>query len=101
MTRWEAARARARAVLAWARGSRALRFAAVLAGLYVVLGAAFSLVGASRGLISPSGTPHLDVVVLGGAYLLTRVAVRFAAPALVAYAIAGALLARMGRKTVR
>jgi hypothetical protein len=98
MTTWATARAGAREVLTWARGSRAVRVAVVLGGLYLVLGAAFLLAGASRGLISPSGTPHLEVVVLGGAYLLARVAVRFAAPALVAYAIAAALLVRMGRK---
>jgi hypothetical protein len=70
------------------RHSRAARWAATLVVVYVALGLAFALVSQSRGLLSPGGTPHLDVMLLGGAYLLTRVAVRFALPALVVYALA-------------
>ena len=70
------------------RYSRAARWAVALVVLYVALGLAFSLVSQSRGLLSPGGTPHLDVMLLGGAYLLTRIAVRFAVPALVIYALA-------------
>jgi hypothetical protein len=79
---------------AWRR-SRALRIAVLAVILELVLRWGFSAVGRSRGLVSPGGTLHADVAVLGVAYILTRVVVRFAIPALVAGAIAAALLQRI------
>jgi len=91
----------ARAVFAWMRGSRALRLAALLAAIALVLGWGFSWMSGSRGLLSPGGSVHADVAVLGAAYILARTAGRFAIPALVAGAIAAALGERVTRRTAR
>jgi len=87
----------ARAALAWARGSRALRRMAVLVVTYVVMGLAFSIATRARGLFSPGGAPHLDVVALGVVYLVTRIAVRFVLPGLAAYLIASSAIDRIRR----
>ena len=72
-----------------------MRWIVALVVVYVVLGGAFSFASRSRGLLSPGGAPHLDVVVLGIVYLLTRVAVRFAVPGLVAYLLAARAIDRL------
>lgn len=94
-----ALRSLARAVLAWMRGSRALRLAVILAAIDLVLGWGFSWMSGSRGLLSPGGSVHADVAVLGAAYILARMAARFAVPALVAGAIAAALGERVTRRS--
>jgi hypothetical protein len=87
---------------AWRR-SRALRIAVLAAMFELLLRWGFSAVGRSRGLVSPGGALHADVAVLGVAYVLSRVVVRFAVPALVAGAIAAALLRRIveGRERLK
>jgi hypothetical protein len=87
----------ARAALTWARGSRALRRLAVLVVTYVVLGLAFSFATRARGLFSPGGSPHLDVVALGVVYLVIRIAVRLVLPGLAAYLIAARAIDRIHR----
>ena len=67
--------------------SRALRAIALLAATSAVLGAVFSYETATRGLLSPSATPHLGVIALGLAFLLTRVIVLFCGPAVVAFCL--------------
>lgn len=91
----------ARAALAWIRGSRALRLAVILAAIDLLLGWGFSWMSGSRGLVSPGGSVRADVAVLGAAYILARIAARFAVPALVAGAIAAALTERVARSIGR
>jgi hypothetical protein len=85
------------------RAGRLPRVAWVLGALiatYVALGWLFEWVSQVRGLLSPGGTPNLDVVVLGGVYLLLRVTVRFIVPFVLVFhaarALAVKLLARSG-----
>jgi Co/Zn/Cd efflux system component len=75
---------------------RALRRSLVLLVVYLALEVAFWLLTRSRGLLSPGGAPHLDVLGLGVLFLLARLAVRFTVPALIAYGVvtAGAREAR-------
>jgi len=87
----------ARAALTWVRGSRALRRIAALVVTYVVLGLAFSFATRSRGLLSPGGSPHPDVIALGIVYLVTRITVRFVLPGLAAYLIAASAIERIRR----
>jgi hypothetical protein len=84
----------ARAALRWMRGSWLLRFAAVLVVVQLLLGWAFAWVGRTRGLLSPGGSIHPDVALLGALYLVMRLAARFAVPALVVGAISFGLLER-------
>ena len=70
---------------------RVLGRALVLLVVTLVLEVTFFLVSGSRGLLSPGGTPHLDVVGLGLALLLARIAARFAVPGMILY---GAITAR-------
>ncbi len=69
-----------------------------LGASYVGLGWLFEYVSQVRGLLSPGGMPNVDLVILGGAYLLLRVTVRFGVPlvvaGLVARTVAAKLLAR-------
>ncbi len=66
--------------VAWALG--------VLLAVYVTLGWVFEHEAEVRGLLSPGGTPNLEVIAVGGAYLLVRLVVRFGVPLVVALAIA-------------
>ena len=68
---------------AWALGA--------IVVLYFVLGALFEHEAQVRGLLSPTGAPNIDVVAIGGAYLLVRIAVRFGVPFVAALAGAGRL----------
>lgn len=67
--------------VAWALG--------VLLAVYVTLGWVFEHEAEVRGLLSPGGTPNLEVIAVGGAYLLVRLVVRFGVPLVVALALAG------------
>jgi hypothetical protein len=67
--------------VAWALG--------VLLTVYVTLGWVFEHEAEVRGLLSSGGTPNLEVIAVGGAYLLVRLVVRIGVPLVVALAIAG------------
>jgi len=66
-----------------------------LIAAYVSLGWLFDWVSQVRGLLSPGGTPNLDVLVLGGVYLLLRVTVRFVVPFVLAFHVARVLAAKL------
>lgn len=85
-------RAAAWSTLARAARGRVLRLCAGIVAGYLLLDWAFAFASESRGLLSPDGSPHAEVVVLGLAYIGARIALRFAVPALLAYAVASALL---------
>lgn len=62
---------------------------------YLALGWLFAYETRARGLLTPGGSPNLDVVAIGGVYLVLRVVVRFGAPSIVVLAITRALVARL------
>lgn len=75
---------------AWALGA--------LVATYLALGWLFARETQVRGLLSPGGTPNLDVVAIGGAYLLVRVAVRFGVPLVAVLAVTRPLIARFAAR---
>jgi hypothetical protein len=64
--------------------------------VYFVLGWLFAHETRVRGLLTPGGSPNLDVLALGGVYLVVRVAVRFGVPLLVSLAAARVIGAKLG-----
>ncbi len=62
---------------------------------YLALGWLFAREAQVRGLLTPGGSPNLDVVAIGAVYLVLRVIVRFGAPSIVVLAITRALVARL------
>ena len=66
---------------------REWRFGFVLLGWYVGLRLAFAVLGATRGIISPEGTPHLGVLVLGVCTIAMRLVVLYVLPPYVTYRI--------------
>ncbi len=62
---------------------------------YLALGWLFAYEAQARGLLAPGGSPNLDVVAIGGVYLVLRVVVRFGAPSIVVLAITRVLVARL------
>jgi hypothetical protein len=81
-----------------ARSARAWRLPGIVWALggmvtaYLALGWLFAYETQVRGLLTPGGSPNLDVVTIGGAYLVLRVVVRFGAPSIVVLAITRALV---------
>jgi hypothetical protein len=67
---------------------RALVNVTVLVGLEVLLGAIFSMLTRAEGLVTPHGSPNLDAILVGIAYLTLRLIVHLALPAIVVSALA-------------
>jgi hypothetical protein len=57
-----------------------------------------SYVTATRGLLSPGGSPHPDVVALAIVLVVGRVAVRFLLPAIVFFGASRVAVSRMMRR---
>jgi hypothetical protein len=58
-----------------------------LVALYLALGWLFEHETQARGLLTPGGAPNLDVIAVGGVYLLVRMVVRFGLPFAVALGV--------------
>jgi hypothetical protein len=67
-----------------------------MVGVYLALGWLFAYETRARGLLTPGGSPNVDVVAIGACYLVLRVVVRFGAPLVVVLAISRVLAARLG-----
>ena len=76
--------------VAWALG--------VLLTVYVTLGWVFEHEAEVRGLLSPGGTPNLDVIAVGGAYLLVRLVVRIGVPLVVALTLGGRVVVALASR---
>jgi hypothetical protein len=74
------------------RGLRLLAFGVVT---NAVLAWLLSFETATRGLLSPSGAPRIDVALLGAAFLSFRVLCRFLVPFGVAFAVTRRLMSRI------
>jgi hypothetical protein len=66
--------------------------AMAIAVSYFAVEQLFAYETSTRGLLSPSGTPHVGVLALGAAFLALRMAACFVVPALVVLAVLDALL---------
>jgi hypothetical protein len=66
----------------------------MLAG-YLGIGWFFDLETRTRGLLSPGGAPHVEVMVLGLVYLTARVLVRVLTPLLLVHAAVSAITDRL------
>jgi hypothetical protein len=73
---------------------RSVRAAAWIVGVYVAVTLAFAFATTTTGLLSASGAPNLGVLALGAVFLVLRLAAYFVAPALLVYALLGAILSR-------
>jgi hypothetical protein len=60
------------------------RLAAVVV-FYLILEQIFAYETRATGLMSPGGTPHYGVLLLGAAYIALRVVARFVVPAIVVF----------------
>ena len=78
------------------RMKRTLGCVVVLGGAYAVVGWIFARMTMTEGLVAPRGTPNLDVIATGVAYLGLRVFVRLVLPGAVAFAIASRVIASVG-----
>jgi hypothetical protein len=67
-----------------------------MVGVYLALGWLFGYETQARGLLTPGGSPNVDVVAIGACYVVLRVVVRFGAPFIVVLAISRVLAARLG-----
>jgi hypothetical protein len=74
-----------------------MRYAVVLVVVNGALLALFAVETSSRGLLTPGGSPRLDVVGVGVAYLVFRVALRFLLPALLCFGASQSLVSRIMR----
>lgn len=63
----------------WAMGA--------VVAVYFALGWLFEYETRARGLLTPGGAPNLDVIAIGGMYLLLRVVVRFGLPFAIALGV--------------
>jgi hypothetical protein len=82
--------------LRWRRPPRsAWRLAAVVV-LYLLVEQLFAYETRATGLVSPGGTPHYGVLLLGVAFLGLRIVVRFVVPGLVVFLAAQSLAAHLG-----
>jgi hypothetical protein len=68
-----------------------LRSVAVLAGSYLVADAAFAYVTRTEGLLTPGGSPNLDVLALGAVYLGVRIVARLVGPGAIAWGLVSSL----------
>ncbi len=68
---------------------------------YLALGRLFAYEAQARGLLTPGGSPNLDVVAIGGIYLVLRVVVRFGTPFMVVLALTRLVSTRRPRCPVR
>ncbi len=75
-------------------GSRLLRALFLLAVAEIVLGAFFSYATATRGLLSPAASPHVEVLLLGAVFLVARVLLLFLGPAVLVYVAVEEFLSR-------
>jgi hypothetical protein len=74
--------------------ARAARPFALVIAWHLAIRAAFAWASAREGLVTPEGAPHLGVIALGVAALVSRLFVVGALPAIVAYRVAIAAWAR-------
>jgi len=67
-----------------------------MVGVYLALGWLFAYEMQARGLLTPGGSPNVDVVALGACYIVLRVVVRTVVPLIVVLVISRVLAARLG-----
>ena len=66
--------------------------------VYALVEWLFAYVTVAEGLVTPRGSPNLDVVAIGCAYLAIRIVVRVVLPGVIAFAIADAAARRILRR---
>jgi hypothetical protein len=76
---------------------RPVWIAATILGAYLTVELLFAHEASVKGLLSPSGTPHVGVLAIGAVFLALRVVVRFVVPAMFVYLLVARTLRRWGR----